>query len=187
MKSIRRKGFTLVELLIVIVVIGILSAMMMLSSTEAVSSARASNVVSNLRNIKTAVLSWYADNLNRVVKDGSEYKIYTKDSTTEKNILITFVKDKGGESELLAYLSNGSSISFKDKSSAAVGEYILTEQDNSSGGRSWYVGLRVGTDKNLQSKVASKASSVGLTGGGKTDVTNTYTGGEYVYMLIHSL
>ena len=187
MLDIRRKGFTLVELLIVIVVIGILSAMMMLSSTEAVSSARASNVVSNLRNIKTAVLSWYTDNLNRVVKDGSEYKIYTKDSTTEKNILITFVKDKGGESELLAYLSNGGSISFKDKDSAAAGEYILTEQNNSSGGRSWYIGFRVGTDKNLQSKVASKASSVGLTGGGKTDVTTTYTGGEYVYMLIHSL
>ncbi|MBQ3693835.1 MAG: type II secretion system protein, partial [Synergistaceae bacterium] len=35
MKNIKRKGFTLVELLIVIVVIGILSAMMMLSSTEA--------------------------------------------------------------------------------------------------------------------------------------------------------
>ena len=187
-RSIRREGFTLVELLIVIVVIGILSAMMMLSSTEAVSSAKASNVISNLRNIKTAVLSWYADNLNRVVKDGSKYKIYLKDSTTSKE-LYDFVKTDKGQ-EFLAYFSNGSSISFNDKSSAAVGEYILTEQDNSSGGRSWYVGFRLGTDKNLQSKIASKASSVGLTGGENSDeatVTKTYTGGAYVYMLIHSL
>ena len=187
MADIKRKGFTLVELLIVIVVIGILSAMMMLSSTEAVSSARASNVVSNLRNIKTAVLSWYTDNLNRVVKEGNEYKIYTKDSTTDKTNLLTFTTTKGGDSEFLAYLSNGSTISFKDKGNAAAGDYILTEQTNTSGGRSWYVGFRIGTDKNLQGKIASRASSVGLTGGKNTDVNKTYTSGEYVYMLIHSL
>lgn len=64
-REIKRRGFTLVELLIVIVVIGILSAMMMLSSTEAVSSARASNIVSNLRNLKTAALAWYLDNMGR--------------------------------------------------------------------------------------------------------------------------
>ena len=65
-RSIKRRGFTLVELLIVIVVIGVLSAMMMLSSTEAVTSARASNIVSNLRNLKTAALSLYASSLDQV-------------------------------------------------------------------------------------------------------------------------
>lgn len=68
MKKSMRKGFTLVELLIVIVVIGILSAMMMLSSTEAVSSARAADIVSDLRNLKTAALAYYADNLDAVEK-----------------------------------------------------------------------------------------------------------------------
>ncbi|MBQ4431624.1 MAG: type II secretion system protein, partial [Synergistaceae bacterium] len=63
-RNMKRKGFTLVELLIVIVVIGILSAMMMLSSTEAVSSAKASNIVSNLRNMKTAALAYYVDNVD---------------------------------------------------------------------------------------------------------------------------
>ena len=66
----RKKGFTLVELLIVIVVIGVLSAMMMLSSTEAVSSAKAANIINNLRNWKTATLEWYADNLDRVTEKG---------------------------------------------------------------------------------------------------------------------
>ena len=63
-RSIKRRGFTLVELLIVIVVIGVLSAMMMLSSTEAVTSARASNIVSNLRNLKTAALAYYVDHMD---------------------------------------------------------------------------------------------------------------------------
>lgn len=42
----KRKAFTLVELLIVIVVIGVLAAMMMLSSNEAVSSAKAAKIIS---------------------------------------------------------------------------------------------------------------------------------------------
>ena len=62
MKS--RKGFTLVELLIVIVVIGILSAMMMMSSNEAVTTARANNIASNLRNLKVAALAYYTDHIN---------------------------------------------------------------------------------------------------------------------------
>lgn len=66
MKNIKRKGFTLVELLIVIVVIGILSSMMMMSSTEATTSARASNIVSNLRNLKTAALAYYVDHLDEI-------------------------------------------------------------------------------------------------------------------------
>ena len=64
-REMKRKGFTLIELLIVIVVIGILSAMMMMSSTEAVTAAKASNIVSNLRNMKTAVLSYYLDNMDK--------------------------------------------------------------------------------------------------------------------------
>lgn len=58
------KGFTLVELLIVIVVIGILSAMMMMSSNEAVTTAKANNIISNLRNLKTAGMAYYTDNMD---------------------------------------------------------------------------------------------------------------------------
>ena len=67
MKSTRRKGFTLVELLIVIVVIGILASMMMLSSTEAVTTAKASKIISNLRNLKTAALAYYVDSMDAFI------------------------------------------------------------------------------------------------------------------------
>lgn len=86
--NIKREGFTLVELLIVIVVIGILSAMMMLSSTEAVSSARASTIISNLRNLKTATLAYYVDNLDK----------YTSNDNPPAS------------KDVFAYMSNGSQL-----------------------------------------------------------------------------
>ena len=97
----KRRGFTLVELLIVIVVIGILSAMMMFSSTEAVSSAKASNIVSNLNIMKKAVIAWYTDNYHRVKEEAwsgkkTAYKV-------DGYFLGEFVKDKGGEKEFQRY------------------------------------------------------------------------------------
>ena len=49
-----RKGFTLIELLIVIVIIGILAAAMLLSTGSATSAAKASTIISDLRNMKAA-------------------------------------------------------------------------------------------------------------------------------------
>ncbi|MBQ6773622.1 MAG: type II secretion system protein [Synergistaceae bacterium] len=147
----KSKGFTLVELLIVIVVIGILSAMMMLSSSEAVSSAKATAIVSDMRNIKTAALAYFADHPDDYI---------TKKADKGQKI----EGDNGVWDEIMNYL-NGKD--FPNKKS-----YKLQASDD---GSSWYVVCNVGGNNNplltgseaesVKKKLIGRAKSVGLLAG----------------------
>ena len=55
-------GFTLVELLIVIMIIAILAGMMLLATGSATDSAEATKIINDLRSLKSASLMYYSDN-----------------------------------------------------------------------------------------------------------------------------
>ena len=165
-----RKGFTLVELLIVIVVIGILSAMMMLSSTEATTSAKATAIVSNLRNLKTAALAYYADNMD-----------YFADPNKQTEGLAN------KQDAIRKYLGN------KDNSDLQNDEYIVTKSSKNSG--SWFVSYEIkGSEAEMASikkKLAGRAKSLGLKGsgaGGRTGyldaLTDPYTDQKFVVLQV---
>ena len=158
-KNTKREGFTLVELLIVIVVIGVLSAMMMLSSTEAVSSAKAADIVSDLRNLKTAALAWYADHLDDISGLG--------DSSNQNAGL------NKKRTEIAKYLNNGT---LDDKYT-----FGGKKSDNT-----WYVWCKV-DDTKVKEKLKSRKGSVGLCGSA-SDAYNTtsadYEAQTYVGMFI---
>jgi general secretion pathway protein G len=59
----RKGGFTLVELLIVIMIIAILAGMMLLATGSATDGAEATKIINDLRNLKSAALLFYGDNL----------------------------------------------------------------------------------------------------------------------------
>lgn len=65
----KHKGFTLMEMMIVIAVMGILASMMMMSSSESISTARASSIVTNLRNFSMAAMAYYTNNIDRFGKE----------------------------------------------------------------------------------------------------------------------
>jgi len=64
LKKRKGRGFTLVELLIVIVIIGILAGSLLLVMGSGTDKANATKIASDLRTIKAAMLMYYADNNN---------------------------------------------------------------------------------------------------------------------------
>lgn len=57
----KKKGFTLVEVLIVIVIIGVLSGLLVTSAVGAIDKAEATKIVSDLKNIQSASVLYFAD------------------------------------------------------------------------------------------------------------------------------
>ena len=65
----KRKGFTLMELLILFAIIGALSGAMALMNKDAASSAQANHIIHDFRNLKTAAMLWHNDNPKSATHD----------------------------------------------------------------------------------------------------------------------
>lgn len=94
------------SLLIVIIVVGIIASMLLLAGDEVMSSSQASNIVNNLRNIKTATLAWYADHLNFVNEKGKIILDLSNPNST------SYVQEaiKNKKIDIAKYLNNSSNI-----------------------------------------------------------------------------
>ena len=201
-----RKGFTLVELLIVIVVIGILAGMMMLSSTEAVTSAKATKIISDMKNLQKAVLAWYLDNYDRFIwaTDGSgtggKGNGYKLDGNKEIHTYLNSHPE-----EIQRYFSSNFKLSdgllhsgnkqTYDSFYATVGGFSVYMGESNT---RCYVVYKISDDdkkqdqSRLREKLLGRAKSAGLlsydyTNRPKGKKAQIYDGGNYVFMEVFRL
>ena len=133
------KGLTMIEMLIVMTVIAILSSMMMMSSTESVSTSNAMNLITNLRNLSTAAMSLYTDNLD----------FFRKNPNASPDLL-PYVRP---------YLYKGTVNSSNEDDVYA--NYCVKNFDGT-----WWAGYKFPSDnKSLKGKVSKYAGTEGLKGG----------------------
>ena len=174
-KKMRKRGFTLLELLIVLVVIGILGITMMIAGEEMYDSARATEVISNLKMWKNAALAFYADNLEEC-------------SRSDFNFGAPGVRER-----VIKYLSVDDKYLKKLSTSLAKIQYETFQAADGT----WYIWHNVGRGagkvegnirRGLKAKLVDRAKSAGLlnadedqkTKSKSVDSNTFYQGGGYV-------
>ena len=147
-----RKGFTLVELLIVIAIVGVLAAMMTLSSTNATASADAAKILNNLRAVRTAAQQFYFDY--------PDLHSDTKDKWVETKTDGTEAKFRSVMGEYIDVTLNGTT----NTNSYALRLYGGTNDDTIATNAEWYVCYSFDVDITaaVKNRLAGQAKTQGL-------------------------
>lgn len=149
-----RKGFTLVELLIVIIIIGILAGAMMLVAGTSRDTAEASRIISDLRTVKSAAVMWMADSPTSI-----DDKAWTdlNDDPSPLNKYLDRVIDP--EKTKLIFATGMVKIKFNISSDDPT-DYETKEQT------AWLLGYDLGDVRSgVKDRLEGQASSAGLYGG----------------------
>jgi general secretion pathway protein G len=152
----RQNGFTLVELLMVFMIIAVLAGMMMLATGMSRDGAEAAKIISDLRNLKSAAILYYADQsrwpTNADVPDLDKYAdrpIYAAVPPRYSYVMIgTAYFDSAGRARV------------------NMGVGLFTSGNGSLG---------------IQKKLAAKAQDAGILGN-LSDFAAPYTGGADVFI-----
>lgn len=163
MKKIKRhRGVTLAEILIIIAVIGILASMMTLSSSESITTAKATSIINNLLTIRKAALAWYADN-REVYKYLNENKLNIQGASANLNDALGIGKYLDDATRSV-FITGNEKIRYKGKDyneGLPQGKYgIFNVQWYRS---TWYVGYRFKDDEEaVKKKVKARSNTYGL-------------------------
>ena len=147
----KNKGYSFVLVIIFAVVLGLFLAMSMIIGYDSPPPTKAPEIISDMRNIKTAVLVWYVDNLDSVDRDG----------TISGKTLGELADNPEIMKQITEYLSKDSRGNFTLRGkSSSEGEYGLICGANQN---EWFIVYDLSKDDDrTRKKLASRAKFIGL-------------------------
>ncbi len=131
----KRKGFIVIEIVIISVIIFAMGAVMFFMNKDAASSAQASIIIRNFRSLKAAAVAWRND--NNTSRHGTHNR-----------------------QEILKYLKSHTPLKLAEDS-AEQGSYMLRLTDD---GKTLYIGYELTNNKSIKHKLTAKAESAKLLG-----------------------
>ncbi|MBQ6970798.1 MAG: type II secretion system protein [Synergistaceae bacterium] len=192
--SRKKRGFTLFELLIVIVVIGILTAGMFIAASEMEATARAAQIINDLRMLKVASEHWFFDNSLNIVEapsNASDKGYHLRINGKDERLHDVLQSDAYGVKNYISNpnfaLNTGKKDDWKNMYAAVGGYSVYVGFSNTV----CYVACRIsGDDKKrdysrLREKLKGKTKSAGLVfydynGGNQRETA--YNGENFVCM-----
>ncbi len=177
-----RKGFTLIEMLVVIAVIGILAALMAPSGNSAFSAAKEATCRNNLKNLQNAVINFATDNGNTYLpragsfeapspSDGRYYEYRGWISWIRKGSIKGY--PSGKEEPQVGNMEDGWNVANPDAFNPKRAYFAITN------GTLWeYTSHELGV---YVCPVAAKSKEVGFHNFGQTKGFSTYVMNEYFF------